>query len=214
MTLRIAKRDRDILTALTRRVRVLSLAQIGRTWFNDVGDPADAARRRIVQFAEEGLVTLTTAMAHPELPLEGPQFTWRPGDPDPEFGQLAYRLQSRWCRPVQPTTLVLAAKLANKRFGGYVGGRPPRRSEVTHDLHLAAVYLWFLEHRPALAKRWVSEHEQYALGGGRNARLPDAIVPHRHNRQKDLVIEFGGAYAKSKLQEFHEELNHLAYQIW
>jgi len=214
MTLRIAKRDREILTTLTRRVRVLSLAQIGRTWFGDAGNPADAARRRIGQLAEEGLVTLTTAMAHPELPLDAPQFTWRPGDAEPEFGPLAYRLQSRWCRPVQSTTLVLAAKLANHRFGGYVGGRAPRRSEVTHDLHLAAVYLWFLAHRPAFAKRWMSEHEQYALGGGRNARLPDAIAPHRRDRQKDLVIEFGGAYSKAKLQEFHDELSHLAYQIW
>lgn len=215
MALQLATPDQELIGLLTRRVRVLSLAQIARTWYADRVDPVRGARRRITDLARAGLVETMTTMAHPELMLEQPELAWHPGDAEPEFGGLSYRLRQRWNQPLQNTLLVLATKGANQRFGGFLGGRRPRRSEVTHDLHLATVFLWYQTQRPAWAKRWQPEQEQYARGGGRGARLPDAIIRDRDRaRGRDLIVEFGGAYSKLKLAQFHAALGHLPYQIW
>jgi hypothetical protein len=213
--MQLTESDREILETLTHRVRVLTVRQVARTWFCDSVDPMRRAKRRLAVLQRAGHVFLSTVVAHPELPLQRPVLEWHPDDAMPDFGPIAYRLQSRWTSPVTTTNLVLAAHAARCRFGGYIAERQPRRSEVTHDLHLACVYLWYRHNRPELAKQWVSEHELYARGGGRNARLPDALIRDRRRRPgRDLVVEFGGSYSKQKLVEFHEELKETAYQIW
>lgn len=215
MSIRLEAREQELLELLTRRVRVLSLEQVARTFYPEHDDAIGRARRRIRALSRAGWISVVNKMAHPELDLEGPLFVWHPSDSWIEFGELSYRLRRRWRLPPRNTLFVAATKSANRRFGGYVGGRQSRRSEVTHDLHLAAVYLWYRTHAPAKAKRWVSEQEQYALGGGRGRRLPDAIIrAGKSTRGQDLIVEFGGAYSKRKLEEFHAAMHHLPYQLW
>jgi hypothetical protein len=215
MALNLTTRDRHLLTALTRRVKVLTQLQVDRTWCSDANSSQQTSLKRLRRLESEGLVQCVTMMAHPEIPLAEPVLAWTPGNELPDFRAVAFQLRSRWNMPLVPTRLILATRLANHRFGGYIGSQLPQRTEVTHDIHLAQVFLWYLHHRPAYAKRWVSEHELYARGGGRNERLPDALIEDRdRERQRDLIVEFGGAYTKTKLLDFHDALRGQRYEIW
>ncbi len=215
VSVQLSERDRQLLAILTRKIRVLTIEQIARTWFHNSDNPKAAAKRRVKRMSEAGWLATKTMLAHPEILLEEPVFKWLPGNESPGFGQIAYRLKARWNQSPVSTSFVLATSQAGRTFGGYVADRAPRQSEASHDLHLAQVYLLYRVDRPASAKRWVSEHQLYAEGGGRGERLPDAILRHpSRNRSKDYIIEFGGAYSKSKLSEFHAALSHLRYEIW
>jgi hypothetical protein len=94
-------------------------------------------------------------------------------------------------------------------FGGH-GGRFPRESEETHDLHLATVYLRFRSVSPELTISWVHEEEIKRDRRQRRGKLPDAMVG------KARVVEFGGAYKKDKLMAFHKfcETRGFNYEVW
>lgn len=198
---------------LSHDVRILSINQLGRTVFSEFANPCRAARRHMFELQREGLVKIVDAFVHPELELDSPLFVWMPGDSTPMFELLAWLTSSRWTQSPAPTTLVHATKEAAKVFGGYSAGRVPRRTEVCHDLHLAQVYLTLRRDRPSYAKRWMSEQAQYARGGGRNERLPDAIIRGRR-KPIDRIIEFAGSYSKAKLREMHAAFCHVPYELW
>lgn len=207
--------DERILWTLTRKIRLVTLDQAARTWWSSSPRPLAAAKSRLRRLSSDGLVRLVSVMAHPEIKLVAPVFSWAPGDKDPPFGRIAYQLQVRWRRPLVATPIVIATKEALRRFGGYIGDRLPRPAEVSHDVNLSSVYLQLLADDPARARFWVSEHQLYAEGGGRNERLPDAILRSARNRPDgNLIIEFGGAYTKSKLQQFHSEFSAFRYEVW
>ena len=210
--LRRIDRKEELLQALTRHVRVLTLEQVARTWWSHTKRPKNNAQKRLRKLEEEGLVECFTMLARPEIELSGPVFRWSPGDPEPDFGPIAYRLQRRWKGPFVPTQAVIATRKAKRDYAGSNGGRMPRDSETTHDIHLAQVYLRLRKEQPELLEGWVSEAQQYAEGGGKNARLPDVII--RESGNPRLLIEFAGAYSKQKLQAFHVEAEHLPYQLW
>ena len=191
----------EVLAVLALRVRVLSVFQIARTWPNLV-----AALKRL---EAQGFVFTFTAVAHPELPLVGPVVRWTRGNELPDFGRASYLLRSRWNRPGIPTKCVIASRTAGRMFGGH-GGRYPRESEESHDIHVAAVYLRFRSTFPELAASWVHEEEIKAERKQRKGKLPDALIG------KNRVIEFGGAYKKEKLMGFHKfcESRGFDYEVW
>jgi hypothetical protein len=211
-TARLTERDTEILDSLTKRVRVLSFDQVAREWWGGQARASENASRRLITLERGGLIRRVSGFAHPELPLSEPVATWRFDAPPPDFGRLSYQLRVRWKEPLRMTHALIATKLAAGQLGGS-GGRFPRPSELTHDLHLAAVFLNLRRSDPARSKTWLSEASQYALGGGRDERLPDAVVG---NGRHQVAIEFGGAYSKAKLIEFHEHCaaNSLQYEIW
>jgi hypothetical protein len=160
-----------------------------------------------------GLVEFGFVLARPLPKLLAPVLTWAPGDETPDFAPIAYYLKERFTNPVVSTAVVIATQSAASRFGGQPG-RLPRRSEVTHDLGLAGVFLSLLECSPERAGRWVAEAE---LVKGRRPgprKVPDALI--RSRRGTALVIEFGGAYSKEKLLEFHEDCRtrERGYELW
>lgn len=212
MTLRLTTRDEGILDTLTQRVRVLSIGQIVRTWWPEQRRGEESAASRLQALADAGFIMRIVEWAHPELSLDAPALIWRPGEEVPNLGQVSYRLRSRWTGAPRATTAFIATRLAGSTFGGN-GGRRPRPSEMTHDLHLAAVFLRLLSKQPRTAQSWISEAAQYAKGAGRHERLPDALV---RDRNGTTVIEFGGAYSKRKLMEFHEFCveRSLSYELW
>jgi len=212
MALALSDRDQALIRTLTRRVRFLSIKQAARTYWGRTADPEESARRRIASLEEAGVLRRFTVLAHPELELDQPEACWQPGGTPPDFGAVSYRLKARWTETVQPTVIVIATEGAGNWMGGH-GGRLPRPSEATHDLHLAAVYLHMLRHAPERARFWKSEAALQAAGAGRNSRLPDAMIS---GRQEKTVIEFGGAYSKRKLMEFHRhcEDRQLPYEVW
>jgi hypothetical protein len=212
LTISTTDRDDQILATLTHRVRCLTFRQVARHWWNGaVG--IQSARRRLLQMEQAGLVEHVMVFALPEIELTKPELVWKPGDVTPNFGPIAYRLKSRWYGETQNTPIVVATRRAAGRYGGS-GGRKPRRTEATHDIGLAAVYLRLLKSDPNRAKNWVSEAQLVALGGGRNEKLPDALI--RSNSNRGTIIEFGGQYSKAKLEEFHAaaKAKDFPYELW
>ena len=186
--------------------------QVGRTLFASTASPAANARRMLAKLANAGLVHLFRAPAHPEISLREPVISWAPGGLMPDLGHVAYVLNRRWTRPPVLTTCVCATRKGRNLFNGR-GGKPPE-VKLTHDLHLAAVYLALLRSDPVAAKYWISE-EQVRLERERlDERIPDAIV--RKPGAPPRVIEFGGTYKKPKLEAFHRHcsFHSLAYEIW
>src|SRR5262245_27783486 len=126
MTVQLSQRDHDLLDALLRRVRVLSVPQIARTWYGKSDSAEQAAIRRLRQLQRYGLIKLLTAMAHPEIDLAEPLLKWSPSDQPPNLSSLARELRGRWSQPPRVVRLAYATRMANCRFGGFIGDRPPR----------------------------------------------------------------------------------------
>jgi hypothetical protein len=210
----LTARDTEILTALTRHVRVFSLSQIATTWW--ATSSTRVSENRLKQLVTLGLIQIDHTVAHPEIELPGPLFTWHPGEADPHLGALSHALRSRWTEHPALTTCVSATKLAAERFGGH-GGRPPRAVERTHDIHFAKVYLHYRRTQPETLAHWVFEEkikfERKLAESGFGEKLPDALLrfPGRTH-----AVEFGGAYPKDKLSAFHGYCKdqHYSYEVW
>jgi hypothetical protein len=164
---------------------------------------------------EAGWLERFNAFAKQALDLQSPVATWRPGEPPPDFGKIAQVLKTRFVTAAVATAVVVATAAAAKRHGGH-GARRPRRSEATHDLGLASVYLHLCRTQPVRAKHWVSEAALSAGDGGegRGRKLPDALI--RMPDGTETVIEFGGEYNKHKLADFHADCveRQRPYELW
>ena len=71
---------------------------------------------------------------------------------DPAFGEYSWTLQKRWAEPAREVTLYLATRRAASIFGGRADGKIKNPSQVTHDIHLGALYLKLAE-RPRRSPR-------------------------------------------------------------
>lgn len=209
----LTDRDVEILECLTLRVRVFTLAQLGRTWWAHTKNPAENAKRRIAQLERLGLLESFSVFAHPELPLRVPAVVWFPGTATPDFGAVSYQLKSRWTEEHRTVEVVGATKRAGDQFGGS-GGRRPKRSESTHDIHFATVFLLFRSRYPDKQNDWVSEAEIDKRRPKRKGqKLPDGILA---GEGKPHAVEFGGAYPKQKLADFHHwcAAEGISYEVW
>jgi hypothetical protein len=208
----LTSRDTEILETLTLKVRLLSVRQLARTWWGSSRNSEANARTRIRQLEETGFVSRFVMMAHPELPLTSPVASWEPGQEEPDFGAISYRLQSRWRLPLVSTPAVIATEGTGNRFGGK-GGRVPRPSERSHDLHMSTIFLFYRDTRPDLIPFWVSEETLRAEKHGDPGKLPDALI---RNGTECRVVECAGAYSKIKLMSFHEYCRgeSFPYELW
>jgi hypothetical protein len=209
---RIEDRDRQIVTALTRRIRVLTLHQIARTWWECSPGRYDTALGRLSLLVRRGVLQCFPLRTYPELLLEKPVWEWYPGEPPPPFGVVSYRLKSRWDEPLRVTTVYTASKQSARFFAGH-GGPLCRPLQVTHDLHVSAIYLQLLLNRPQDANGWVSEDMLGPRKSGR--KVPDAEI-HDADGRPQKVIEFGGSYAPERVRKVHEdcETRGLPYELW
>lgn len=213
--LALTTRDDEILDTLTLRVRVLTLEQTVRTWWPGFAHGRQSALRRLRALERVDKVHVFEMIAHPELPLIEPVFAWRPGGLEPDFHKLAYRLGARWNQPPIRYTAIIATRVAGRHYGGW-GGRYPRSTERTHDLHMAALYLLKHAQNPTIQRHWLSEEKVRESRKGEKRlekqHLPDAIV----RRPKRIAMEFGGGYKVDKLRSFHTycQRKGLPYEIW
>lgn len=208
----LTDRDLELLDTLTQRVRVLSLDQVARTWWGNSADPRDGARRRLRSLEGWGFIERVKLTGHRELELTEPLVLWSPGDEQPDFGALAYRLERRWPDPPATAPAAIASREAGSWLGGK-GGRVPKPVEVSHDLSLGALYLRFRSEESERARHWVSEARLKEEGFGDTEVLPDALI---RGGGEETVIEFAGSYPRSKFEKLHTfcARRGLPYEVW
>jgi DNA-binding Lrp family transcriptional regulator len=208
----LATLDREILSALSQKIRVTTTMQLSRTWWEDTASGRESALRRTNRLIQAGFLEAFTLRVHPELPLGGPVWSWKPGASTPAFGVLSYRLRSRWTEPLRLTTLFAASRKGARLFGGS-GGRLSHPLQGTHDLHVSAIYLRLFKHSPEEARGWVSEN--VLAPQRRRQKLPDAEI-HDSQARVLKVFEFGGSYAPERVRLIHEdcERRKLPYELW
>lgn len=226
----VTGREREIVSALASKIRMLSFEQIRREWWpgSDAAPSESAdrnARRRLSELVEAGLLTRERVAAKPLLSLDAPAFRWKPdagggpnvgsepGEAAPEFSSLSWQLQKRWTEPEREVSAYLATRRAASIFGGWANGRIKNPGQATHDFHVGAVYLKLLRTAPTLAAGWIGEEMLSPTRQGQ--KLPDAILYDREGRPR-LVVEFGGAYPAERVQSFHEDCaaRQLPYELW
>ena len=204
----LRRHEKEILETLARCVRLFTVDQIARTWFNS----RRVARARLGTLEAAGYVHMRDALLHPELALDGPVIAWRPAQAAPPFGRIAHQLRTRWTGVVAPETVIVIAEGAAVGFGG-APAPPLRTDELTHDAHLAAVYLRYRRNAPELARTWVGERIIRKSRAARGGPVPDASV---RDGQVRRYIEFAGAYSRERLETFHEfcATSKTAYELW
>jgi hypothetical protein len=209
----MTERDREIIVALSAKIRMLSFEDILETWWPPSKSAVTNARRRLSAMVDERLLVKDRAFARPRLSLAEPVFRWKPGQEAPAFGELSWKLKSRWTEEPREITVYLATRRAAGIYGGTADGRIKNHSQTTHDIHLGALYLKLRREAPTLAAGWVGEG---VLAPTRERqKLPDAILHDREGRPR-LVMEFGGAYPADRLEAFHEDCaaRELPYELW
>lgn len=210
--IQLTDRDRDILGVLTCRVRALALEQITAAWWPS--SQVRTANERLRALADEALLLLESHPTRELLDLVEPLATWQPGLPRPDLATAAKTATNRWRQPPRLACSAVATAEAAILVGGR-GGRAPRETEWTHDLHLAGVYLRMRRELPTRAHTW--QHEDMVPRPRESAmgeKLPDAIVTDGlHQTAIELV---GSSYGVSKLETFHGYCarERLPYELW
>jgi hypothetical protein len=202
--------DHDLLVTLTLRVRLLSVGQIERSAWGESKLSRESVRARLAKLQKEGWVECQTALSHPELPLAGPVLCWKPPQSCPDYGAVSHALKKRWTMPLSRTGIVLASERAAKMFGGS-SGSIRNEAQTTHDLHVAAVYLKFREHRDK-NEEWIGEDLLAKCAGKKH---PDAFVFDETGAIQRWV-EFGGSYRADTIQKLHERCQELrvSFEVW
>ena len=209
----LRNRDKQIIITLSRKVRLLTHAQIAYGWWSLSLSGLKNSRRRLGQLVKAGWLVSSNVIAD-SIAISSAVATWSPGQLSLNFGTIAWQLQSRWTQNVRNEKVYVAAKFAANQFGGSSNGRVKKPKQATHDLGVSAVYLAMIKERPQDAEAWLGE-DIYA-GSRRGQVLPDAMLFDPDSTDPYLAIEFGGAYTKERLEEFHHDCQSrkLAYEIW
>ncbi len=206
----LRQRDLELLDALVRRVKVLSLAQVSRTWW-PTAHGTDAVRKRLHLLAGVGYVSRVRILAASEAPVSNALARWAPGERVPDFAKVIAIASVRWESATRSVSCVAATALAAARFAATF--RTPRLSEGTHDLHVAQLYLRLLRASPWAAQRWEGEACR-GTASHDGEKVPDAMLrlPGR-----PMAIEVvGQSYSTDKLRAFHEycAARDLGYELW
>ena len=209
----LSSRDRSILTALSRSVRVLSLDQVAKTWWS-AGLEASAtqrakARARLRQLELDGHLWLSERVATIEHLPPAPLAAWQRGLPRPDLESVSQLACKRFSAPVRAVTCVVASKQSGVWLSGK-GGDESAASELSHDLLLGEVFLYMMRALPTRARLWRGEA---VLPHQQGAKIPDAVVRDGAHR---TAVELVGQYSAKKLNSFHDYCakNRLAYELW
>lgn len=190
-----------VIQLLTRHVRVLGAHQLG-------GLDQRQAVRFLKRLHALGMVSVRTVIVQPDLSLAAPLFCWEPGAAVPKFDRLAWQLASRWQGKPHKAFIAHATAETCYAVGSSFVGRAPRRTEVSHDLHVTAIYLKLVREDPKRARQWIHED---AINAPREfgQLIPDATVGV-------TAIEFGGRYRADKLRAIHRghAIAGRPYEIW
>lgn len=189
------RRIDQVVEVLATKVRVLALGQVAEGWFSDLARPKDAARESLRRGAKEGLLATAWGMAHPRVPILAPlyRFEAEAQTPPPIFGRLSWEARRRFSKAPVRTLFAIATNRGKQAYGQTSRHRPIRRSELTHDIHVAEIYLRFRELDPERARLWQGE-DQF---DGHLVR-PDAVTG-------DVAIDFLGKYSSAKIEALERQ---------
>ena len=207
----LRNRDREILDILARKVPFLSLRQIADAFFaSDMGN----AIRRLATLEENGWLASYRMNARTSPAIDALLIAWNPGQDQAHSSRIAFQLSKRWLR--QGTRMRLCY-FAGKKFEAVTGipcqTKPSHQMQASHDLGLAALYLFFRTQRPDDAALWVGE-KAYTCFDGKSQR-PDAVLLDAAGKPTK-AIEFGGLYNSKRLDRFHRwcQQRSLPYELW
>jgi len=206
-------RDDDILHTLARCARLITAVQAARLWWPEHPLATKWALRRLRQIVDAGWLVECRVLAQPLLELSSAIAIWHPGESPPSAPLIARQLRTRWRQPARQVNVFVAATSTLRAFG-LTRGRPIKaHHQVTHDLHVAQVYVRWRELNPELALQWVGE-DSLAPTGPFHV-VPDAMLVAADGRPL-RAIEFGGRYPAHRLIRFHQdcEARNLPYEIW
>lgn len=207
MATAFTQRDEEILDTLSRRVRLLSLCQIARFWWNASRSSETNAQARIRSLEQAGWVSSHVVMVHPILEMTHPVFSWIPGQSFPAYHSLSYQLVCRWNQEPIRMKIYIATSKCGHHFGGK-GGKLSRNHELSHDMNLAQVFLTKWKGQGMDPQLW--ESEDLFQSQEHPQKRPDAFI------EPNKAIEMGGQYGVDKLKTFHAlcEENQWEYEIW
>lgn len=201
----------DLLVVLTHSVRCLSLRQVARL-LADANDAQRAARDLVRRLTLCGLVDTRTVMAHPPLRLLEPIYCCASNVALPDFGALAYEVQSRWRLAPERMIVVQATPRAAALTGGPLPTRDAvRDTELAHDLTLGQI---FLEHYLGRdEKLWIPEDALRAEGWPRrDGHVPDSLI---RSPLGDTALELAGrSYSAQRLSEIDRAFRGMGYELW
>jgi hypothetical protein len=210
----ISKTGEKLVLTLARKVRVLSMEQIAKGWFDS---DLKAAVKEVAALSSLGLLTSFEELIAPRLPATVPFFTWNGlGGKTPDFEKLAYASKKRWgSGEAVKETVVHATKAGVAAVVGFVNGEPSPPMALRHDLQVSEVFLSFYTANDRRWRRWQGEDQLKQDGYSSNkSTVPDAVIRDRKTRSKDIVIEIGGEYTADKFRELHGDFESLTYEIW
>lgn len=205
------ERDREIFDVLTKKVAFLSLRQIADAFF--AADTSNAIRR-LDTLEERGFLASYRLNARTAPAITSPLVVWEPGQDQPHPTRIAFQLTKRWLRQ---GTQVRLCYFAGKKLEAVTGTpcqtKPSHQMQASHDLGLAALYLFFRTQRPDDAAIWVGE-KAYTCFDGKTQR-PDAVLLDAAGKPYK-AIEFGGLYNSKRLDRFHRwcQQRSLPYELW
>ena len=205
----LAARDQLVLAGLGQYVRLLGQRQLADAfWAGDIAN----ARRRLRKYVEMGWTERHTLLARPLPEMLAPVAPWNPGRAEPEAEDLSFRLQCRrrYAAP-RPTVAYTPTRALIEHFGG-----SPKRSlatQASHDLGVAAIWLWYCQNRCDYVQAWVSEDS--LQDDVRGEAVPDAVLIDEE-QEPQVWIEFGGDYSAHRIRAFHDSAagRSIPYQIW
>jgi hypothetical protein len=145
--------------------------------------------------------------------LSEPLVVWSINEPIPDFQQLSARLHRRARASATVTTTVTATRKTRNLLGTGGSACRPKLTQVTHDLHVAEIFLAYRSMGFDVHKRWVGEDRIPDVWPIRVR--PDALVLDAEG-QFLRAVEYGGDYSIDRLRELHNALARiwLAYEIW
>lgn len=189
----------------------MSLSQIGRIWWPDVGSQK-VLRRELTRLREGGLLLRTIINAHPRLAIKSPVLAWEPRQVEPDLRAVAERIRARWRFSPEPTEVYWASAKAANLFGSGAG-RLPNVLHRDHDLLLSEVFVFYHLRRSDLVPRWAGE-EIFSKAGFR-IKDPDAFLIDDSGMPM-RVVESAGRYGFRQIESFHQHCveHNLPYELW
>ncbi|WP_182870684.1 winged helix-turn-helix domain-containing protein [Rhodopirellula sp. JC639] len=194
----IQRRDLEILRRLARCYRITT-AEIEAEHY---GISQSTMRKRLNVLTAAKLVCRLTAWCAMGMEVSDPLFSWRPGEPEPDYEVISHQARTRWRSiPVREKSVFCISNRALNYFG-----LPPRKhlklTQATHDLGVNLCY-WYARVRwPDL--EFIGE-DLFSPLRGHGEGVEDAQLVDSKQRIV-CCIEHVGAYRADRVAHFHQHV--------